>query len=76
MVINDSASQHRIFVLLLLLLPYYRPVVRIRDILMAKSSIERCSSAPSTNRLSISEKTMTSLFFFGSGIVSSKMMAW
>lgn len=48
----------------------------IADILMAKSRIERCSSAPSTSRLSTSEKTRTILFFWESGIVSSYVMAW
>lgn len=41
----------------------------------ARSKIERCSSAPSTSRLSTSEKTMTILFFCASGIFSSKTIA-
>lgn len=35
-----------------------------------RSNMERCSSDPSTSRLSISEKIMTILFFWISGIVS------
>lgn len=45
------------------------------DILKAMSRIERCSSAPSTNLLSTSEKTMTILFFCASGTVSSNTTA-
>lgn len=48
----------------------YLPAM-IDDILIARSSMDRCSSAPSTSRLSISEKTMTILFFCVSGIDSS-----
>lgn len=46
------------------------------DILMARSRMDRCSSAPSNSRLSISEKTRTILFFCTSGIVSSNVMTW
>lgn len=48
----------------------------IADTLIAKSRIDRCSSAPSTNRLSTSEKIRTILFFWGSGMVSSYVRAW
>lgn len=44
---------------------------KIADILMARSKIDKCSSAPSTNLLSISEKTRTILFLWTSDIVSS-----
>lgn len=43
----------------------------IADILIVKSSMDRCSSAPSTSLLSTSEKTMTILFFWESGMDSS-----
>lgn len=43
----------------------------IEDVLIAKSSMDKCSSAPSTSLLSTSEKTMTILFFWTSGIDSS-----
>ena len=36
---------------------------RMADIRKARSSIDRCSSAPSTSLLSSSEKTVTILFF-------------
>ncbi len=43
---------------------------KIPDILSARSRIVKCSSAPSTSRLSTSEKTMTILFFCLSGMAS------
>lgn len=41
------------------------------DILKARSKMVKCSSAPSTRRLSTSENTMTTWIFFLSAIVSS-----
>ncbi len=40
----------------------YLPAM-IPEMRSARSSVERCSSAPSTSLLSISENTMTILFF-------------
>lgn len=55
--------------------PHYAPAI-IPDTRNDKSRIERCSSAPSTSRLSDSEKTMTILFFCLSGISSLKTIVW
>lgn len=46
------------------------------DILKDKSSIVRCSSAPSTSRLSASEKRPTILFLCESAMNSELMIVW
>lgn len=44
---------------------------RMLEICSARSRMLRCSSAPSTSRLSMSEKMMIILHFFLFGMVSS-----
>lgn len=51
-------------------------LLRILDILKDRSRIVRCSSAPSTSRLSASEKRATILFLWESAISSELMMVW